>query len=288
MLEERVRRILAFIEGEGTEGTTFAGLRQTFNQEYSVDELKDLIKHAHEKDFIEVYKPEFGLYHTDVKYWIKSEGRDFIHKLDRYAAVPKQTNWTKWGAIFGAIAVTITTISFLYTYGIIPPLDLDTKSPQIITPQQPETNEPLDSRNLYDLPAPAVTPSGWPSSEVYLTSVSNQKFVARPLQTITLTARIQYSTGENPSQFTQALFLPSWSTSWPPGKNYYFPLFDEIPILAPGEEREIRFSFVAPEKAGTYYLWLAMASYYNIEDAANSFKSKPHLPAHIKFIVEEI
>ena len=153
----------------------------------------------------------------------------------------------------------------------------------------PEENiSTLDSSGLFELPAAALSPNLSLNNEVFLTEISNQKFVASSSQPITLKVKIQFSTGANPNQITQAFFLPSWSSTWPPQKGDYFKLEDSIPLLAPGTENEYVLRFNAPEKSGEYYLWLGMGSFYNIDDAVNAFKIKPSKPAHIKFIVKDL
>ncbi len=184
------------------------------------------------------------------------------------------------------LASITTVIDFVDGHFVSTKEKIPTKSEIISSPIGEESI--LDSINLQQLPSPAITPGLGPSNEVFLIDVNNQKFVASPFQKLTLKIKLQYSTSENPDQVTQAFLLPSWSQSWPPDEEHYFPLVNGIPSLAPGNEREFTVIFTAPDKEGTYYLWLAMGSFYSMEDAVNSFKNKPHMPAHIKFIVKEI
>lgn len=235
-----------------------------------------------------IYQLKQSLQNFESNYRIqKSYASGISNNYDEISVSHKgRIDWGKTGVLVTIMlfiigtAITIAVGYYFYNLQLV-----DNNK---VNPIPLEDNSILDSTNLLTLPSPAITPGFTASNEVFLTSVSNQKFIASPLQKLTLKIKIQYSTGENPNQITQAFFLPSWSKSWPPNEGEYYKLSDEIPLLSPGAEKEYTISFIAPNKEGTYYLWLGMGSFYSIDDAIKSFKNEPHLPAHIKFLVKKI
>jgi len=141
-------------------------------------------------------------------------------------------------------------------------------------------------QDLFSLPAKALTPSGDLFERGLLGAVSpRQTITTDPGQTISLTVNYQIWQGGNPTELDQLFLIASWTPSWPPPPGYYYPVYNSVPRSFPGYTGTSILSIAAPTTLGTYYLWFCSNAEYNMQDAANAYRSPLKPPAHVRIIV---
>ncbi len=188
-----------------------------------------------------------------------------------------------WAASAGASSTTTATSSTTSTSSVASTSTTTASSSTSMVTTSSTTTTALGS--IFTLPVGAYTPSFAISNEVTLLSSNTQTVSATPGQSASFTVTYNVHSGSNPSQVTQALFAVSWAPNWPPSAGYYFPMYNGIPGLAPGINQTQVLTVTAPSTPGTYYIWFLMGSFYNMQDAVNSYTNEPPLPAHLKIVV---
>ncbi len=160
-------------------------------------------------------------------------------------------------------------------------------TPYTLTVTPPPTTCGATSGGLYVLPACAISPGGSLVDRALLTSVlGGQTITAQPGQSISFTVGYQIWQGANPSEIDQLMFIPSWTSSWPPSPGYYFGIYSAIPPSPPGTSGFASFSITVPLTQGTYYLWFVFDANYGFDQAALDFQRQLIAPpAHITIVV---